>query len=241
MNTKIKCVILDDELPGLAYLKILCEQFEELEIVKAFNNPNLFLDEVSNIDFDLCILDIEMGDINGLEVARVLTDKLIIFVTAYSEYAAEAFDVNAVDYVRKPLQKERLHKAILKAVRKKEIKASSHYQRNTIQLNSDKGRVLLYPDEIAYITISETDSRDKEVLLLNGKNIIVKNTSFERLLELLPESAFCRINKKEIISLAIVQYFTYDEIISSVTQYNLPSKFVLSNVYRNDFIKKTSL
>lgn len=241
MNTKIKCIILDDELPGLAYLKVLCEQFKELEIIKAFNNPKLFLSEINNLDFDLCILDIEMGEINGIEVASVLRNKMIIFVTAYKEYAAEAFDLNAIDYVRKPLQKERLHKAIEKAVERMEMKLTSQYDKKTIQLNSDKGKVLLHPDEVAYITISETDSRDKEVFFLNGKNIIIKNTSFERLLELLSEAAFCRINKKEIISLAIVQYFTYDEIISSVIDNNSPKRFTLSNVYRGDFVKKTTI
>lgn len=241
MNTKIRCVILDDELPGLAYLKALCEQFKELEIVKAFNNPKLFLSEIDKLDFDLCILDIEMGEINGIEVASILKNKMVIFVTAYKEYAAEAFDLDAIDYVRKPLQKDRLYKAVEKAVERMELKLTNQHDKKAIQLNSDKGKVLLYSDEIGYITISETDSRDKEVHLLNGKNIIIKNISFERLLELFSEGAFCRINKKEMISLTIVQYFTYDEIISSIIYNDSPKKFVLSSVYRGDFLRMTDI
>ena len=57
MNTKLKCLLLDDELPGLTYLKMLCEQIPELEIVKTFNNPEKLLAEISNIEFDLCITD----------------------------------------------------------------------------------------------------------------------------------------------------------------------------------------
>lgn len=72
---------------------MLCEQIPELEVVKAFNRTDLFLSEIDKIDFDLCILDIEMPRMNGVEIARLLKDKLIIFTTAHKEYAAEAFDL----------------------------------------------------------------------------------------------------------------------------------------------------
>jgi DNA-binding NarL/FixJ family response regulator len=58
-------LLLDDELPGLTYLKMLCEQLPDLEVVKAFDRPTIFLNEASNLDFDFCILDIEMPEMNG--------------------------------------------------------------------------------------------------------------------------------------------------------------------------------
>lgn len=79
---------------------MLCEQIPELEIVKAFNNPSTFLKELPNLEFDLCIMDIEMPDMNGLQVANLLNGKPVIFTTAYKEYAAEAYDLDAIDYVR---------------------------------------------------------------------------------------------------------------------------------------------
>ncbi|MEC5171612.1 LytR/AlgR family response regulator transcription factor [Chryseobacterium nepalense] len=112
----IKCVILDDELLAISYLKLLCEQIENVEVVKAFNDPNLFLNEIENIDCNVCIVDIEMPGMNGLQVAEHIPDsKKIIFTTAYKEYAAEAFDLNVVDYVRKPIKRERLAQAFEKA------------------------------------------------------------------------------------------------------------------------------
>ena len=84
---------------------MLCEQLPELEVVKAFNNPEVFLSELPNLDFDLCILDIEMPQMNGMQVANLLNGKAVIFTTAYKEYAAEAFDLDAVDYVSKPIKK----------------------------------------------------------------------------------------------------------------------------------------
>ena len=66
MNTKLKCLLLDDELPGLTYLKMLCEQIPELEVVKAFDNPETFLKESEFLQFDLCIMDIEMPGMNAI-------------------------------------------------------------------------------------------------------------------------------------------------------------------------------
>ena len=199
-------MLLDDELTGLSYLKMLCEQLPELEVVKAFNNPEIFLKEIPAIEFDICILDIEMPGINGLEVANLLNGKPVIFVTAYKEYAAEAFDLDAVDYVRKPVRKERLQKAVQKAVEKFSGKESAT-KKNFVQLNTDKGKAILFFDQIAFIKTSETDSRDKIVRLFNGEEFTLKNISFDKVKSILPVINFCRINKKEFISLNAVQYF----------------------------------
>ena len=117
MNTKLRCLLLDDELPGLTYLKMLCEQLPELEVVRSFNSPKKLLEELPSLEFDLCILDIEMPEMNGLQVANLLGNKPVIFTTAYKEYAADAFDVNAIDYITKPVKKERLQQAITKAIK----------------------------------------------------------------------------------------------------------------------------
>ena len=101
LSTKLKCLLLDDELPGLTYLKMLCEQIIDIEVVKTFNDPVLLLNEQSFLDYDFCIMDIEMPSMNGLQVANLLNGKPVIFTTAYKEYAVEAFDLNAIDYVQK--------------------------------------------------------------------------------------------------------------------------------------------
>lgn len=239
MNRKLKCLLLDDELPGLTYLKLLCEQIPELEIVKAFNDPEVFITELPTLEFDLCILDIEMPFINGLQVANLLGGKLIIFTTAYKEYAAEAFDLDAVDYVGKPLQKERLELAVKKAIKRLD---SSQPSKAFIQLNTDKGKALLFFEQLCFIRTSNIDSRDKIAYLKDGNMISLKNVSFSKLLELLPNDQFCQINKKELISLSIVKWFTFDEI---TTNYFLNSDKVLvltlGEPYRNNFIKSVEI
>jgi len=232
-------LLLDDELPGLTYLKMLCEQIPELEVVKAFNRPDVFLVESAKLDFELCILDIEMPQINGIEVANLLRDKLIIFTTAHKEYAADAFDLDAVDFVRKPIQLERLQKAVQKAI--KQLKDTKH-NRIFVRLNTDKGKSLIYFDQLCYIKASDIDSRDKDVLLKDGSKICLKNISFEKLQTVLPPNTFCRINKQEIISIDIVQHFSFDQITSTISdEQNKPQMFYLSEVYRNAFLENVKI
>jgi DNA-binding LytR/AlgR family response regulator len=236
LSTKLRCLLLDDELPGLAYLKMLCEQIPSLEVVKAFNNPESLLAEAPKLEFDLCILDVEMPGINGLEVARLLNDKPVIFTTAYKEYASEAFDLDAVDYVRKPVQKERLEQAIEKAVKRISGKGS---MRAFIQLNTDKGKAIVFFDQLMYIRSSETDSRDKIALLSDGSELTMKNISFEKLQSSLPTNDFVRINKGEILAIKAINTFTSDQITTNMNDASgSVLKLSLSEVYRKELVSK---
>jgi len=240
LTTKLKCLLLDDELPALSYIKVLCEELPDVEVVKAFNDPEKFLEAIPGLDFNVCILDIQMPGFTGLEVAQHLKDKLIIFTTAYKEFAAEAFDLNAVDYIRKPLQKERFEKAILKA--KEILKNKISSEKTQALWNTDKGKTLINFNDILYIKASETDSRDKLVCLVNEKKTTLKNVSFEQILSILPSKLFCRINKKEIIALKTVVNFTADEITTSIFfKHESPLKLQLSEVFRDDFKLKLKL
>lgn len=241
MNTKLKCLLLDDELLGLTYLKMLCEQIPELEIVKAFDNPIAFLKETANLEFDLCIIDVEMPEMNGLQVANLLKGKPVIFATAYKDYAAEAFDLNAIDYIRKPIKLERLQQAVQKALHQIGNKEQPK-EKPFFQLNTDKGKAIFFFDKIAYIKTSETDSRDKVAQLFNGEEFVLKNISFDKLLEVLPTADFCRINKKELVALKAVQVFSYDEITTNLTLSSGKNlKLILGENYRNDFLRKVEI
>lgn len=231
-------MLLDDELPGLSYLKMLCDQFEELEVVKAFNHPEIFLREVATIDFDLCIIDIEMPGMNGLQVASLLNGKPVIFTTAYKDYAAEAFDLNAIDYVRKPVQRERLRQAVQKAVQRHSYAPPS---KEFVQLNTDRGKSLIYFSQLLYCSVSPTDSRDKIAYLTDGSQLTLKNISFEKLMDALPSDQFCRINKKDLIRIRAVQSFSHEEVsIKVVAAPGQPLKLPLSDTYRKEFIQRVN-
>lgn len=241
MNTKLKCLLLDDEIPGLSYLKMLCEQIPQLEVVKAFDSASRLLEEIPNLEADLCILDIEMPEISGLQVANLLNGKPVIFATAYKDYALDAFDLNAIDYLVKPIRLERLKQAIRKA--EQYLKGQPlGTERSFVHLNTNRGKAILFFDKIAYIKTSPYDSRDKLLRFFDGDELILKNINFESLLQLLPASDFCRINKKEILALKAVQVFSFSEITTTLA--SASGDFIqlsLGENYRSEFLKKVSL
>jgi DNA-binding LytR/AlgR family response regulator len=238
LNTKIKCLLLDDELPGLTLLKMLCEQMHELEVVKAFNSPQILLQEHESLDYDLLITDIEMPGMNGLQVADAVKGKAVIFTTAYKNFAVDAFDRDAVDYVIKPVKADRLYQAVLK-VAGRIIKPVAAEGPKQVQLNTDKGKALIVIDKIFSIVTSKIDSRDKIINLGDGSRITSKNASFEKLLEMLPPKDFCRINKTTVIALKHVRFYSHDAVTADVTLPDgQPYTFALSEIYRTDFIKK---
>ncbi len=231
----IKCVILDDELLAISYLKLLCEEIGDVEVVKAFNNPKVFLQEIDDLDCDICILDIEMPGLNGLQVAEFIKGRKIIFTTAYKEYAAEAFDLNVVDYVRKPIKKERLQQAFEKVEKVLKDEEKNHI----LEWNTNLGKTVIFTSEIVYIKTSEIDSRDKEIILNNNTNITLKNLSFKHLSELLPQKYFVQINKKEMINVQHVKILSSSEIIlDSISSDENTLKLNVSEVFKEQVSEK---
>lgn len=226
---------MDDELLALQYLKLCCEELPFLEVVKVFNEPEFFLEHYSQFDADFCIIDIEMPGMTGLELAKKV-EIPIIFTTAYKEFAFDAFELNAVDYIQKPVNKERLQKAIEKT---RLVLENGKVRKTILSFNSDRGKVMLSPRQIVYVKTSDIDPRDKFVLLEDGSRLNLKNVSFEKLQELLSAKYFCRINKKELIALKVVERLSGDEILTNIppTHGDFQSLF-LGGSYRNDFIKK---
>jgi DNA-binding LytR/AlgR family response regulator len=231
-------LLLDDELPGLSYLKLLCEQIPELEVVRAFNDPEVFLREFPELEFDFCILDIEMPGKNGIEVGGILKDKPVIFTTAYKEYATDAFDLDAIDYLVKPVKFDRLKTAVNKAFQRINARET---QSGFFKVNTDKGNSLIYFDKLLYVQTSEIDSRDKIAYFDNGSSLILKNMSFGKLTGNLPNSSFCQVNKRELIALRRVQHFSTEQVVTDI--FIQPDKALvlqLGEAYRADFIRKVN-
>ena len=113
---KIKTFLVDDEAMALEVLENMLARYNDIEIVGSYTRPMDALKGLENIEPDLIFLDIEMGDMSGLELAELFIGELdnveIVFVTAYSQYAVDAFEVNAIDYLLKPIQESRLSKSI---------------------------------------------------------------------------------------------------------------------------------
>ena len=115
MSTKLRVLLADDERPARSFLRNLLEAFEDVEVIAEAQSGTEALELIEKTKPDLALLDLQMPELTGLEVVKMLrkdNTPLIAFVTAYDEFAIQAFEVNAVDYLLKPIERGRLRETI---------------------------------------------------------------------------------------------------------------------------------
>ena len=169
----ISCIIVDDEQLALEELNFLLGSIPEVRVIGQGSNGIEAIRLVEELEPDLLFLDIEMPGLNGFKVVEQLAKKdelpQIIFVTAYDQYAVQAFDVNAVDYILKPVERLRLEKAVQRAKKQLESEAVVNYriknllsmikpsgQKRSKLLVKDKNRnILVDSDEVIFANVSD--------------------------------------------------------------------------------------
>jgi DNA-binding LytR/AlgR family response regulator len=118
--SKLRVLIVDDEYPAREELRYLLRSFPEIEVVGEAAQASEALELIRNIDYDLCFLDVKMPGKSGVDLVKQLAalphSPAVIFVTAYPDYAVEAFDLDAVDYLLKPFDQARLARALQRLV-----------------------------------------------------------------------------------------------------------------------------
>ena len=113
----MNCIIVDDEPLAREAMKLLIEESSNLQLIGSFNSASTASDFMEQHVTDLVFLDIQMPGITGIEFARTISKKtLVIFTTAYTEYALDSYEVDAIDYLIKPVEAERFQKAVDKAL-----------------------------------------------------------------------------------------------------------------------------
>ena len=173
MTNKLRIIIADDERPARSFLKNILRDFEDAEIVGEAENGAEAVEIIKATKPDLALLDLQMPEASGIDVVKLLSKSqlpLVAFVTAYDEYAVRAFEVNAVDYLLKPVEKsrmretldrarERLEQTDFRARESSNLKAAAmNYEENAGALLEripvrQRGEILLIPvSEVASIT-----------------------------------------------------------------------------------------
>jgi two-component system response regulator LytT len=113
----LNAIYVDDELPALELIKNYCKEIPEINLTACFTRAEQAIEFIKNNPVDLLILDIEMPEISGIELAKIVhPDKLVIFITADPTHAAQAYELDVIDYLVKPVFPERLTKAVRKAL-----------------------------------------------------------------------------------------------------------------------------
>jgi DNA-binding LytR/AlgR family response regulator len=164
-TNKLRVLIVDDEYPAREELRYLLRSFPEIEVVGEAAQASEALELIRNIDYDLCFLDVKMPGESGVDLVKHLAElphkPAVIFVTAYPDYAVEAFDLDAVDYLLKPFDQARLTRALQRLVERGSEsmpEGSSGAEPESVQTVDkipvpDRDRtVLVDADDIVYVT-----------------------------------------------------------------------------------------
>lgn len=203
---KIKCLAIDDEPLALLQLRTMIEKTPYLELVGACEDAFEAIRILNEEEVDAIFVDINMPDLNGLDFVRSLTDKpIIVFTTAYREYAVEGFEVNAVDYILKPFGVPEFQKSAAKVKRQYELEQMALREQmlndDNLFIKADYRTVRVSLSQIVYVESMSEYLR----LHLDGGEKLVFLMSIKRLSEMLPRSQFMRIHRSHIININKVQ------------------------------------
>ena len=211
----IKVVAIDDEPLALQLVKGYIEKTPFLELAGAFNNPVDAVVYIESSDVDLVLLDIQMPDLTGTELARVISGgPKVIFTTAYEKYALEGFRLDAVDYLLKPFSYAEFLKAVQKAEKlidvEKDRLPSLEVKNDFIFIKSEYKTRRINFSEIHYIE----GLKDYVKIFLTGEKKPVLSLSTLKALEArLPEEKFMRVHRSFIVNLETVKIIDRNRIV----------------------------
>ena len=211
----LKCLLADDEPLALQVLEKYISGLPQLELVASCNNAFQVMEILQKKKLDLLFLDIQMPKLSGISLVKTLQQKpLIIFTTAYKEYAVEAFELDAVDYLLKPFSFERFLKAVNKVLHLNQTETTTEDDTTTsstagfLYFRADRKMIKVFLDEILYI---ESLKDYVKIHRINDKPLVVKQ-SIGTLEAMLPQNIFVRIHRSFIVSVNKITAFTNHDV-----------------------------
>lgn len=200
---KIKCLLIDDEPFALNILEDDLLSFDKIEILHKFNSPIDVVDYLRDHEVDLIFLDIQMPEKLGTQFIRELTNPpLFIFTTAYHQYAVEGFELNAVDYLLKPISKERLTSAIRKVEDIMVLRANQTNVIDHIVVNVEYQKIKIFINEISYI---EGLKDYVKIYMVNRDAPLLTRSNLRGMEKILPATDFLRIHNSYIVNKKRIQ------------------------------------
>jgi two-component system LytT family response regulator len=225
---QVKTVIIDDEPLALEVLKQYIQKFPLLQLLQSFDDAIAGKEYIENNPVDLLFIDINMPDIKGTELVRSLQQKpMVIFTTAYKNYALEGFDLDATDYLVKPIEFDRFSKAVQKATELFQLKKKTPSEAGSLFVRAAYQLVKINFSDIEYIESVEDYIK---IHVSNGRPVMTLMT-MRAVLEKLPASQFARIHRGYIVPLQKIKSVVNRKV--SLPSIDLP----VSTSYL-DFIKQ---
>jgi two-component system, LytTR family, response regulator len=229
----IRCLIVDDEPPAREIIRRYIEQVSSLQLAGECANAIQAFTFLQQQPVDLLFLDIRMPQLNGNDFLKTLKNPpKVIFTTAHSEYAVEGYELDAVDYLLKPVPFDRFLKAVNKAYQltaaKHDIPAATEETRNDsfVYFRADRKMVKVMLDDILYI-----ESMKDYIKIITKTGTIITKQSISSVEAMLPEKKFIRTHRSFIVSLDKIKSFTSELIDIAATE--VP----VGKLYRNTVMK----
>lgn len=216
---KLKTLIVDDEAPARSELRYLLEKIPDVQVIGEATNSTEALELIKALKYDLVLIDIQMPGLSGLDVVAAVRElphvPAVVFITAYSEYAVKAFELDAVDYLVKPIDEDRLAQTIAKVQKRLSQEASQPAlvqaqpakpepqvsEKSVIDIDripvESRGKTLLLPmEDIVYIS-----SRNDIVFVHTADNTYITRFTLKTLEERLQNKSFLRVHRGYIVNL----------------------------------------
>ncbi len=251
----MKALVIDDEELARKRVLALLGKVPEIEVSGECSNGKSAISEINKLNPDLIFLDINMKDMNGFEVLQKIkgTSKpIVIFVTAYDNYALKAFDVDAFDFLLKPFKDERFFRTIDKVLKISKSEANSYFEKRIIELfnlyklKSEKGNnqfklpvkqgnktVLLNPENILYIKASGCYSE----IFTEDKKYVLRD-SLTNLCDLLDSNSFVRVHRSSIVNITHVKEIVHSDFSEIDARMSNNKLLHISKSHKSEFLEK---
>ncbi|MDR1181143.1 MAG: LytTR family DNA-binding domain-containing protein [Bacteroidales bacterium] len=230
----MKCIIVDDEPIARKGVKKLVEEIPALELLGCLNSAKSAVVFMNENPVDLVFRVIQLPGVNGREVAKSIPKTtLVIFITAFTEYALDSYEVDAVGYLVKPIEPAKFRKAVEKAIAyhslllDEEKKAVENIGDEYIFVKSDRRYFKVNLKDILFVE----GLKDYVIIQLEDKRIITR-MSLKNMQDLLPQSAFFRINRSYIINREQIDSFDNNDVF--IKSYEI----AIGNSFRNSFFEE---
>jgi len=228
----INAIAIDDEPLALKVIKSLCDKSENINLQKAFTQPSEALKHLRKFPADLIFCDIQMPAMTGINLVKSLPQNImVIFTTAFSEYAVISYELNAIDYLLKPINQKRFTQAITRAQEYFDhIHKKDHNADKNIFIRADFSLVKIPIADILYIE----GLADYLKIYIKDRKTIIARMSMKDMMEKLPSTYFIRVHRSYILP------FSKIEAVRGTTIYMGDNEFPIGRTYAEDFFNRYS-
>ncbi|MBQ9174160.1 MAG: response regulator transcription factor [Bacteroidales bacterium] len=236
---KLTCIVVDDEPLAVKMLENFVSRTPDLQLLASFNDPIEALGAIKEKEPDIAFLDIQMPDLSGMELSRMLPeDTRVIFTTAFQQYALEGYEVDALDYLLKPIRYPKFLQSVEKAKAWFSMKEAASSRQSGAEEEKAKDSIFIKADgEMHRVMLSDilfiTGMKDYVMISLEGRKLpLVTHITMKAVEDMLPKDSFMRIHRSYIISLPKI------ESVSASMDVTIAGQLLhVGDSYREEFLR----